>query len=279
MTRHPASFRSLLFVPGDRLELLAKIPRWQPDAVVIDLEDAVAVNDKAAARRALIEANLDMSQSSILVRVNAKGTPWFDEDVAAVCRSGAAGLVLPKAENPDDVDSLRNVLDERPHGAFLVLGIESALGLARARELLTAGVASAYFGAEDYVGDVGGHRTVDGLEVLYARSELVLAARLAGVPVIDQAVVAINDDAAFKADAEQGRSLGFTGKICVHPRQVALAHETFTPTDAELSTARKVVQALSAGVAVVDGLMVDAAHARMARLTLDRAAAVDGHEK
>jgi citrate lyase subunit beta/citryl-CoA lyase len=152
----------------------------------------------------------------------------------------------------------------------LLLGIETARGIAAAPELLDAGVAGAYFGAEDYIADVGGRRTAAGLEVLHARSAVVLAARLAGVPAVDQAVVALDDDDAFRADAESGRDLGYSGKICIHPRQVALAHAVFTPGEAEIAAARKVVEAARNGVGIVDGMMVDAAHLRAAQQVLAR---------
>ena len=216
------SWRSLLFVPGHRLELLAKVPRWQPDAVIIDLEDAVAEPDKDAAREAVAQADLDVPGSLVFVRVNTPGTPWHDHDVAACIGSGAASILLPKAEDPAVLVGLRQRLEGSGREIGLLLGIESALGIARARELLaTPGVDGAYFGAEDFRADMGGRRSANGLEVLYARSEVVLAGRLAGVPVFDQAVMAVEDDAAFTADAEEGRALGYAGKLCIHPRQVA----------------------------------------------------------
>jgi citrate lyase subunit beta/citryl-CoA lyase len=266
-----AGFRSLLFVPAMRIELLAKVPRWRPDALVIDLEDAVAVGDKDAARRAVANADLRVPGSVVLVRVNATNSPWYDEDVAAVAGSTAAGIVVPKAEDAGTLMKLRERLGNGVSGRHLVLGIESALGVAQARELFVRGTTSAYFGAEDYAADVGARRTPGGVEVLYARSEVVLAGRLAGIPVIDQAVVAVNDDAVFFADAEQGRNLGYAGKICVHPGQVALAHQVFTPTESEVAAARRMVEAADSGVTVVDGQMVDAVHTSMARQVLDRA--------
>ncbi len=271
-------FRSVLFVPGHRLELLAKVPRWRPDAVVVDLEDAVSAAGKDAARAAVGEAELRVPGSTVLVRVNPPGTPWHEADVAAAVAGGAAGVVLPKADDPEAVtgfgDRLATALGA---GACLMVGVETALGVARAREVLaTAAVTAAYFGAEDYIADLGGRRTPGGLEVLHARSEVVLAGRLAGTPVIDQAVVALDDDGAFVADAEAGRALGCAGKLCVHPRQVALAHAVFTPSEAEVAAARRVVEAATTlGVAVVDGQMVDAVHLRLARQVLERAGAAD----
>jgi citrate lyase subunit beta/citryl-CoA lyase len=269
------SFRSLLFVPGTRPELLAKVPRWAPDAVVVDFEDAVAEADKDDARRALADADLSVAGATILVRVNPPGTPWHDLDVAACMRNGVCGVILPKAEDPDGVRRLRDRLGEGRPEMSLLLGIESAVGIARARELLAAGVTGGYFGAEDFLADMGGRHTATGLEVLYARSEVALAGRLAGLAVIDQAVVAVEDDAAFTADAEQGRDLGYAGKICVHPRQVALAHATFTPGEAEVAAARRVLAAAASGVAVVDGRMVDAVHTRLARQVIERAGEPD----
>jgi citrate lyase subunit beta / citryl-CoA lyase len=267
------SWRSLLFVPGHRIELLAKVPRWQPDAVIVDLEDAVAEPDKETAREALARADLAVAGSPVIVRVNPPGTPWHDDDVAAcIAGSAVASVLVPKAEDPAVVAGLHQRLEGAGKRVGLFLGIESALGIARARELLAApGVDCAYFGSEDFIVDMGGRRTANGLELLYARSEVVLAGRLAGIPVIDQAVVAVEDDAAFTADAEAGRALGYAGKLCVHPRQVPLANAAFSPTDAEVAAARRVLAATADGVAVLDGQMVDAVHIRLARRVIERA--------
>ena len=263
------NLRSLLFVPGTRTVLLAKVPRWAPDVVIVDLEDAVPPAEKDAARLAVAEADFSEAGTTVLVRINPPGTPWHELDIAACLDTAAAGIVLPKGEDPGEVAGLRARLAKAAPDLGLVLGIESALGVARARDLLTTGVSAAFFGSEDFLADMGGRRSPSGLEVLYARSEVVLAGRLAGVPMIDQAVVAVEDDAAFTADAETGRALGFVGKICVHPRQVALAHAVFTPSEDEVAAARKVLAAEASGVAVVDGLMVDAVHIRMAHQVLE----------
>jgi citrate lyase subunit beta/citryl-CoA lyase len=142
--------------------------------------------------------------------------------------------------------------------------------VAGCRELLRADVDAVYFGAEDYIADLGGRRTENGAEVLYARSEVRLAAYLAEVAAVDQAVVAIRDDEQFRKDAERGRAIGYAGKICVHPRQVELSHEIFTPSPEEVEHARAVMRAAENGVAVVDGQMVDDVHVRMARTVLSR---------
>ena len=260
--------RSLLFVPGSRPDMVAKVPRWSPDAVAVDLEDAVAPADKESARDAAVRAVADLPQDTgtlVLIRVNAPASPWYADDVAAVAGSAAHGVVLPKLESPEQLEDLRARVD-----LPVVGGLETARGVARCRELV-GGCLAVYFGAEDYIASIGGRRTAEGREVLYARSEVVLAGAVAGVGVLDQAVVAARDEEAYRADAKVGRDLGYDGKICIHPSQVALAHEAFTPTDDEVAHARAVIEAGSSGVGVLDGEMVDDVHLRMARAVLSRA--------
>jgi citrate lyase subunit beta/citryl-CoA lyase len=267
--------RSLLFAGAGRPDLVAKLSGTDADAVVIDLEDAVPASDKDAARAALRELVESAGGARVLVRVNGAATPWFAADVEAVAGLPAAGVVLPKAERPEEVAELAGRLDA---AATLVVGLESARGVAAAAELLAAGATSGYFGAEDYIADLGGRRTAAGREVLYARSQVALAARLAGVPCLDQVVVDFRDDAAFEADAEAGRSLGFRGKLCIHPRQAGIANRVFGASAEELQRARDLLaaweQAAADGVGAIsfDGAMVDLPAVRMARDTIERAA-------
>ena len=271
----PLRARSLLFVPGGRADLISKVPRFAPDVVVLDLEDAIAAADKEDARAVAVSALAEFDAglgTTVLVRVNPVATPWFAADVAAVADSPASGVVLPKLERRSELDDLFAALARHGRADTLVVaGLETGLGVADARALLP-GVTACYFGAEDYVADVGGHRTPGGLEVLYARSQVSLAAHLAGVVALDQAVVGLDDDAHFTADADA--AMGYQGKICIHPRQVGLCHEVFTPTDAEVVHARTMLTAGAAGVAVVDGAMIDEVHLRMARAVLGRAGEV-----
>jgi citrate lyase subunit beta/citryl-CoA lyase len=267
--------RSLLFMPGTRADMVAKIPRFGPDVAAVDLEDAVAPGQKDAARDtavAAIDALDPAGPTTILVRVNPVGSPWFAADVAAVAHCAAAGLVVPKLSSQHDLYEVRQALVENGWAdALIVAGIETALGVADARPVLASGVAGAYFGAEDYIADIGGVRSPGGDEVLYARSQVCLAAYLSGLPAIDQAVVALGDDEHFLADARAGRALGYQGKICIHPRQVELAHRVFTPTAEEVAHAQAVLAAGDAGVGVVDGQMVDSVHVKMAQSVLARA--------
>jgi citrate lyase subunit beta/citryl-CoA lyase len=269
-----AALRSLLFVPGGRADMIAKVGRSGADGVVLDLEDAVAAADKDAARATVVEAltTLEVREGTlVLVRVNVPGSPWFDEDLAAVVGTRADGVVLPKLEHTEQLAALQG------HRLAVVGGLETALGVADARPLLAAGarmgLIGAYFGAEDFIADMGGYRTPGNTEVLYARSQVALAARLAGVVALDQVVTAVHDDAAFRADAQQARALGYPGKLCIHPAQVAVAHEVFTPGEAEVAHAHAVLAASESGVGLLNGEMVDDVHVRMARATLARAGA------
>ena len=272
--------RSLLFMPATQAGMIAKIPRIAPDVAVADLEDAVAAGDKERARdiaAAAIDA-LDWPDprppTTVLIRVNPVGTPWFAADVAAAAGCAAAGIVVPKLATQPQLSQVREALAAHSWpGALVIAGIETVLGAADARTLLASGtgeLSAAYFGAEDYVADIGGRRSPGGEEVLYARSRLCLAAYLAGLPAIDQVVTDIADDELFLADARRGQGLGYQGKMCIHPRQVGLAHQVFTPSPDEVAHAQAVLAAGAAGVGVVDGQMVDEVHVRMARAVLAR---------
>lgn len=269
-----ARVRSMLFMPGRRADMIAKIPRIAPDLAVADLEDAVAAADKDDARAVAASAidALPSDAGVVLVRVNPIGTPWFQDDLAMAAGCAAVGVVVPKVDSVAQLEQLHAELDRLSwSSAAVVAGVETALGVADARAVLAAGVSAAYFGAEDYIADIGGRRTAGGAEVLYARSQVCLAAYLCAVPAIDQAVVAFDDPGAFRADALAGAELGYQGKICIHPSQVALAHEIYSPDAEQIAYARAVVEAGAAGVAVIDGQMIDEVHLRMARTVLARA--------
>jgi len=260
--------RSMLFMPGGRAEMIAKMPRFAPDIAVVDLEDAVAQGDKEAARATAGKAIDDLDASgatTVLMRVNPPGTPWFADDLAVAAACAATGIVVPKLHSTEQLRQVHDQLARHSWSTAVVVGgIEDALGVVDVRLLVGSGVSAVYFGAEDYIADLGGRRTDRGDEVLYARSKVSLAAHLAGIPAVDQAVVALGEDERFLRDAESGVALGYQGKICIHPRQVELAHQAFTPTPEEVAHARAVVAAAAEGVGVVDGQMVDDVHVRMA---------------
>jgi len=245
--------RSYLFVPGDRPERFAKACASGAHAVIVDLEDAVAPERKVAARAAL--ADWLNPERPVLVRINAADTAWFGEDCALAGRPGVAGIMLPKAERVDDLQALRAA------GAAAVLPlIETAVGFDQARALArAAGVQRLVFGSIDFQLDLG--IAGEDEELLAFRSGLVLASRLAGVAApVDGVSTAIDDPARLAADAACARRLGFGGKLCIHPRQVQVVNAAFSPSEADVRWATRVLEAAAAagGAAIaVDGKMVD----------------------
>ena len=245
---------SLLFVPASRPERFHKALGSGADAVIVDLEDAVAPADKDAARAALA-AWLDPAHP-VLVRINAADTPWFAADLELLARPGVSAVVLPKAEHPDDV-----VVASRAGGGLAVLPlIESALGFEQRRALAHADrVERLIFGHIDFQADLNMRATEE--ELLPFRTALVLASRLAGIAApIDGVCTAIDDAELLQADALRARRLGFGGKLCIHPRQVAVVNRCFAPSAEEVAWAQRVIAAdtASGGAAVaVDGKMVD----------------------
>lgn len=267
--------RSILFAGATRPDLVGKVARSGPDAVIIDLEDAVPESSKADARLALRELVGMVGEPPVYVRINGLLTEHFEADCEAVRgANGITGVLVPKVEAPADLDRAREAVGDH---LALVAGIESARGVARAEEILAGGPAGAYFGAEDFVADMAGRRTSDSQEVLFARSQVALAARLGGVPALDQVVTNVRDDAAFERDAAAGRAIGYRGKLCIHPAQVPIANAVFGATEAEVEHARRLIaawedaSARGVGAVAVDGEMVDEPVLRMARDTLARA--------
>lgn len=278
--------RSLLFAPAVRPDFIAKLPQRGADGVVIDCEDATPPGAKQEARENArrLAPEIAGRGSLVFVRVNAVSSPWFVDDVQHALCGELAGIVLPKLERLPQLAVVEAALAEANLPDLWVLaGIETALGAADARELLAhPRVCAAYFGAEDFIADMGGVRTASNQEVLYARSQVALAGRLAGVPTLDQVVVDFRSDAAFEREVREARAMGYSGKLCIHPGQVAIANAGFLPSPEEIDHARRLLSAYerasAAGVAAIDfeGQMVDEPLAARARQTL--AAAADEEE-
>jgi citrate lyase subunit beta/citryl-CoA lyase len=245
---------SLLFVPASRPERYAKALGAGADAVIVDLEDAVAPADKDDARAALA-AWLDPAHP-VLVRINAADTQWFAADLELLARPGISGVVVPKAEHAGDV-----LTASCAGGGLPVLPlVESALGFGQRLALAHADhVERLIFGHIDFQADLDMRCSED--ELLPFRVALVLASRLAGIAApIDGVTTAIDDADLLQADALRARRLGFGGKLCIHPRQVAAVNRCFAPSEDEIAWARRVTaaDAASGGAAVaVDGKMVD----------------------
>lgn len=259
----PLAFTVPLFVPANRPERFAKAADAGADAAILDLEDAVAADAKDAARAAL---RADFATVPVLVRVNGLGTPWHAADMAALAGRAFAAVMVPKAEAGEAFTALCAAAP-----IPVVALVETARGLADARRIAqTAHVARLAFGSIDFCADLGCAHGRDAL--LAARSEVVLASRLAGlVPPIDGVTTAIDDADAVCGDARHARDLGFGGKLAIHPRQITSIRAGFAPDAAEIAWARKVL-ASGDGAAAVDGAMVDEPVRIRARVILGRTA-------
>ena len=251
----PPPARSYLFVPGDRPERFMRAWDSAADQVILDLEDAVAPENKAAARRA-IAGWLDPARP-VWIRVNAIDDAGFAEDLALCQRPGVAGLLLPKAQTiPFSlVDTCVT------HGLHIVPIIESAAGMHAVEAIASMpGVARLAFGALDFMVDLDINDDV-GDALLYFRSRLVLASRLGGLPApIDGVTPSVDDAALLRHDAERSRRLGFGAKLCIHPKQIAEVHRALAPRAEERVWAQRALEtfALANGAAVaMDGKMID----------------------
>jgi citrate lyase subunit beta / citryl-CoA lyase len=253
--------RSFLFVPGSDAHKVERALAVGADAVVIDLEDAVLPSHKDRARAQLIGALTSANTASLrLVRVNAVGTPWFDADLTVLASDVDAidAVVLPKA-------SCAAVERAAELGAPVVALVETAEGLRTVHAVASAaGVSALVLGAVDLRLELGLDPRADGLEILFARFSLVVASALAGTRApIDQVWVDTRDLAGLRSECSLARSLGFRGKICIHPDQVAVVNEAFTPSPEEIAWAERVVSAHQhaadegLGAFALDGRMVD----------------------
>ncbi|MDO9638305.1 MAG: CoA ester lyase [Pseudotabrizicola sp.] len=242
------AIRCPLFVPANRPERFAKAALSGADAVILDLEDAIAAKDKDSARGAL---RCDFTSLPVIVRVNAIGTTWHMHDLAAVAGLPLAAVMLPKAEDPAACAAVARLT-----GKPVIALVETALGLAQARAIAAApGVVRLAFGSIDFCADLGCAHTHDIL--LPVRLELVLASRLARIDApIDGVTVVLDDPAISQADAGHARTLGMTGKLCIHPRQIAAIRAALGPSPAETDWAHRVL-ASGDGAVTLDGEMVD----------------------
>ena len=234
--------------------MVAKLPRSGPDAAVIDLEDATPTEHKVSARATARRLTDELAEShpglDLFVRVNSPDSDMFDGDISEALSKALTGVIVPKLARADDVDRVASALAEAGFADLPIMaGLETVAGIVDAVEVTShERVEWCYFGAEDYVADLGGVRRSDNLEVLFARSQVAQAARLGEIPAMDMVVTNFEDAKRFAAEAAEARALGFSGKLCVHPNQVALANAAFRPTPEELAWAARVVDAYKTGL-------------------------------
>ena len=280
--------RSLLFVPGNQSNMLAKAASFSPDAFVPDMEDSVAWNDKSQARET-VSANLEMLANTgkkVIPRINSLDTGLCEADLAAIVGPHIYGVSVGKINTPADVtiisDTIARLETERgiTKGCTkLVLWIETAVGILNAHEILSsdARIKAAAFGAEDFTNDMGIERNGDDREILFPRSQVAIAARAAGVLALDTPFFGFRDPDNLKIDSEQSKAIGFKGKFAIHPLQVDIINHCFSPSSEEIAHAMEVIQVFEEaaekgrGSTSLNGQVVDVPVVKRAKSLLNQA--------
>ena len=276
MTYRP--LRSALYLPAANARALDKSRSLPVDALIFDLEDAVAPDEKPAAR-ALLVGELQKGGYDPrlrMVRINALDTPWGHDDAAAVDPAATDAILLPKVNGPADLDALA-ALTALPIWAMMETprGILNAAAIAAHPRL-----GGMVMGTNDLANDIGSRTTPHREPLMMALQTCVMAARTFGLPILDGVFNAFKDTAGLTDESEQGRDMGFDGKTLIHPAQIATANAAFAPTDADIALARRRIAAfeeatrMGKGIAVVDGRIVEGLHIVTAKATLARAAAI-----
>lgn len=272
--------RSALYLPGNNARALEKGKALPADVLIFDLEDAVGPDAKADSRARVCDAIASGAYRprEIVVRINGLGTEWHDDDLAAVAGSPADGVLVPKVETGAQVRALTAALDklDAPEPLRLWVMIETPGAILRADEIASASdrLAALVVGTNDLVNDLHGLHVPGRAPVLTALSLAVLGARAAGKVVLDGVFNDITDKAGFRAEARQGREMGFDGKTLIHPSQIGPANDLFGPSDEELADARTIVtayeeaQAAGNSVITVGGRMIESLHVRDAQRIL-----------
>ena len=283
-------FRSLLFAPGNHARRVEKALTLDADVVILDLEDAVAVAEKSATREKVVTALGTPRRALGYVRINAFDTPFCFDDLQAVVVPGVDGIVLPKVESPAQVTAVEWAVAALERSRGLAEGsidlmpiIETGRGMAGLRDIARAGTRARRlsFGAGDYTLDVGMRWTMAERELDHVRTAIVVESRAAGLdPPVDTVFIRLGQPEPFRRSTELARDLGFQGKLCIHPEQVAPVNEAFTPTDDEVAKSKRYVAAFEEAEAKgsasiqVDGYFIDYPIVENARRTLRIAEAI-----
>ena len=267
--------RSMLFLPGNNPNMIINAGCLGSDAIIFDLEDAVAPAEKDAARILVRNAisTLEYTKSEVIVRINSVDTDYWKADIDAILPEKPDLILLPKTGVPEDtltadkyMTEVENKLGLKQGEVGLMPLIETALGVENSYGIATCSkrVKALFLGAEDLTADLQCKRTKEGREIEYARTRLVVAARAAGIDVYDTPFTDVNDDEGIVVDAKLAKSLGFTGKASISPRHVDVINEVFSPTIAEIDYAYEVMEAIriakemGKGAIALHGKMIDA---------------------
>lgn len=269
-------FRSVLYIPGSNLRALQKAREVPADALILDLEDAVAPDEKDAAREVLgrVLAEGGYGARYVIVRINGLETEWGRRDAAFAGAVAADAVLVPKVGSPGDLDAVSALVGQKPLWAML----ETAAGCLNAPAIAAhPGLQGLVMGTNDLARELGSRTRA---ALVPALGLCLLAARAAGAVIVDGVYNAFRDEAGLQVEAEQGRDMGFDGKTLIHPAQVAVANTVFAPSAEDLALAHRQIEAHAAaqkegrGVAVLDGRIVENLHIVTARQTLARARAI-----
>jgi citrate lyase subunit beta/citryl-CoA lyase len=278
--------RSLLYIPGISERMILKAHDSAADALILDLEDAIAPAQKIEARAAVagMLREIDFGDKEVFVRINSLRTEWGLEDARAVVAGGTPGIVIPKIESVDEVTTVAPILQSRyrrsaneQRNKILCL-IETPRGVLASREIAESNelVIGLIFGAADLSRELGGVLSDDETEVFFARSQTLLAARAAGVKAYDSPHFAVADLEGLRRRSQAARNLGFDGKTIIHPAHIEIVNEIFAPTAEQIAEAQRVVDAMETaqaegrGVISLEGKMVDQVHLSAAKKVLEQ---------
>lgn len=286
----PRSRRCILYVPGSETRKMDKAVTLNADCVCLDLEDGVALNVKAEARANIASGlrNLNFGSSERMTRINAVGSGMEMDDLAAVVPARPDTIVIPKVSDAEQVrrvsqhiSLLENACEFEPGSIALIGMIENARGLVNLNEIARSDprLQALVFGAEDYAADVGALRSREGFEVLYARSAIVAACAAFGLQAIDLLYLDFRDPEGLRAETLRGAELGYVGAQVIHPNQIPIVQQVFTPDDAAIANAQRIVNAAQENLAAghgafaLDNRMVDMPVIKSAERVLARARA------
>ncbi len=286
MSENARPRRSVLYMPGSNARALEKGRALPADALILDLEDAVAPDSKVMARHQVVDAVKagGYGHRELVIRVNGLDSPWGAEDLHAVATSGADAVLLPKVESEEMVAEAEAKLAEAgaPQGMPIWCMMETPLGILNAKEVAASSphVTCLVMGTSDLVKELTAAHTQMRLPVLASLSVCLLAARAYGLAILDGVHLDLADDEGFRLACEQGKELGFDGKTLIHPKTLAVANDVFSPSQSEVSQARRIIEAFSAasaegkGVVVLDGKLIENLHVETAKRTVALADAI-----
>lgn len=281
--------RSLLFIPGNNANMLAKAVTCAPDVLVPDMEDSIPDAEKDSARSTIAEClpRLAAHPALLMPRVNSLRTEWFEADVAAIAAPGVWGIAIGKIESAADVSKISETLARAEQRAALDVGslrlvpwIETALAIVNCYEICTASerIAAVSFGGEDYSADLGVDRLDDETNVMFARSTICNAARAAGVLALDTPYFQFRNAEGLAMSCIASKRLGFKGRFAIHPAQIGVINTSYSPSDADIVEAQRVIAAFEEaertgrGSTSLDGRVIDVPVVKRARALLAHAA-------